>query len=71
MTLCTEEDGAIDHGSVQYLLSLNLPADQQDTAEGQESIKAKLNAVRDKLVRQVSQHEPRLPSEAQLGDIYS
>ncbi|XP_056912502.1 insulin-like growth factor-binding protein 1 isoform X1 [Takifugu flavidus] len=47
MSLCTEDDG-----SVQYLLSLNLPADHQDTAEGQESIKAKLNAVRNKLVRQ-------------------
>lgn len=60
-----------DHGSVQHLLSLNLPADHQDTAEGQESIKAKLNAVRNKLVRQVSQNGPRLPSEAQLSDIYS
>lgn len=39
---------------MHYLLSLNLPVDHQDTAEGQESIKAKLNAIRSKLVRQVS-----------------
>uniref|UniRef100_H2S1M7 Insulin-like growth factor-binding protein 1 n=1 Tax=Takifugu rubripes TaxID=31033 RepID=H2S1M7_TAKRU len=51
--VCTEDSArGRDDGSVQYLLSLNLPADHQDTAEGQESIKAKLNAVRNKLVRQ-------------------
>lgn len=61
VTLCAEDDGLIDHGSVQHL---NLPADHQDTAEGQESIKAKLNAVRNKLVRQVSENDPRLPWEA-------
>lgn len=71
MSLCTEDEGLMDHGSVQYLLSLNLPVDHQDTAEGQESLKAKLNAVRNKLVRQVSENEPWLPSEAQLGDISS
>lgn len=49
---------------MQNLLGLNLPVDHQDTAEGQESIKAKLNAVRNKLVRQVSESDPRLLSEA-------
>lgn len=54
MTFRTEDDG-VDPGSVHYLLSLNLPVDPLDTAEGQESIKAKLNAIRSKLVRQVSE----------------
>lgn len=43
-----------DQGSLHYLLGLNLPIDYHDTAEGQESIKAKLNAIRNKLERQVS-----------------
>lgn len=55
MTFLTEDDGLIDHDSVYYFLSLNLPFDRQDTAEGQESIKAKLNAIRNTLVRQVSE----------------
>lgn len=67
MPFCTEDDGLIDHGSVHSLLSLNLPADHQDTAEGQESIKAKLNAIRNKLVRQVSENEPQLPPDGQLA----
>lgn len=48
----------IDPGSVHHLLSLNLPVDHRDTAEGQESVKAKLNAIRNKLVRQVSGTPP-------------
>ncbi|KAM7400556.1 hypothetical protein PAMA_004982 [Pampus argenteus] len=56
--ICTEDlgqgeaDG--DHRSLHYLLGLNLPLDHQDTAEGQESIKAKVNAIRNKL----EQHGP-------------
>lgn len=58
----------MEHGSVQHLLSQNLPADHQDAAEGQESIKAKLNAVRNKLVRQVSGNDP---SEAPRADVHA
>lgn len=74
MTFLTEDDGLIDHGSVHYLLSLNLPVDHQETAEGQESIKAKLNAIRNKLVRQVSEITPISTggrSLCGLNDIYS
>ncbi|XP_028988825.1 insulin-like growth factor-binding protein 1 [Betta splendens] len=46
-----ETDGA-DQGSLHHLLGLNLPFDLQDTAEGHESIKAKVNAIRNKLVQQ-------------------
>lgn len=50
----TEEDGGVpDHGSLQHILGLNLPFDHQDFAEGQESLKAKVNAIRNKLVQQV------------------
>ncbi|XP_026229513.1 insulin-like growth factor-binding protein 1 [Anabas testudineus] len=47
-----ETDGIADHGSLHHLLGLNFPFDHQDAAEGQESIKAKLNAIRNKLVQQ-------------------
>ncbi|XP_005912746.1 insulin-like growth factor-binding protein 1 [Haplochromis burtoni] len=48
-----EEDGGVpDHGSLQHILGLNLPFDHQDFAEGQESLKAKVNAIRNKLVQQ-------------------
>lgn len=55
--VCTEDLGqdetdVADHGSLHYLLGLNLPLDQQDTAEGQEIIKANVNAIRNKLVQQ-------------------
>ncbi|XP_037537589.1 insulin-like growth factor-binding protein 1 isoform X2 [Nematolebias whitei] len=56
--ICTEDlgqgegDEVPDHGSLHYLLGLNLPSDPQDPAEGQESIKAKVNAIRNKLVQQ-------------------
>ncbi|XP_069013549.1 insulin-like growth factor-binding protein 1 isoform X2 [Embiotoca jacksoni] len=46
-----EADVVTDHSSLHYLLGLNLPLDQQDTAEGQERIKAKVNAIRNKLVQ--------------------
>ncbi|KAF3858207.1 hypothetical protein F7725_011408 [Dissostichus mawsoni] len=52
--VCTEDQGEDDvpyHGSLHYLLGLNLPLDQ-DTAEGQESIKARVNAIRNKLDQQ-------------------
>ncbi|KAF3699396.1 Insulin-like growth factor-binding protein 1 [Channa argus] len=47
-----ETDGVPDHGSLHHLLGLNHPFDHQDTAEGQESIKAKVNAILNKLVQQ-------------------
>ncbi|XP_041659690.1 insulin-like growth factor-binding protein 1 [Cheilinus undulatus] len=56
--VCTEDlgqeeaDTASDQGSLHYLLSLNLPLDHQNTAEGQESIKAKINAIRNELVQE-------------------
>ncbi|XP_074544429.1 insulin-like growth factor-binding protein 1 [Halichoeres trimaculatus] len=56
--VCTEElgqeevDVAPDQGSLHYLLGLNLPMEHQDTPEGQESIKAKINAIRSKLVQE-------------------
>lgn len=54
--VCTQdlqdETDVVDEGSLQYLLGLNLPLDHPDTAEGQESIKAKVNAIRNKLVQQ-------------------
>ncbi|XP_049889384.1 insulin-like growth factor-binding protein 1 [Epinephelus moara] len=55
--VCTEDvgqeetDGAPDHSSLHYLLDLNLPLDHQDT-EGQESIKAKGNAICNQMVEQ-------------------
>ena len=51
----TGEGDVPDHGSLHYLLGLNLPLDQ-DTAEGQESITARVNAIRNKLDQQVSKH---------------
>ncbi|XP_033993855.1 insulin-like growth factor-binding protein 1 [Trematomus bernacchii] len=52
--VCTEDQGegdVPDHGSLHYLLGLNLPLDQ-DTAESQESITARVNAIRNKLDQQ-------------------
>ncbi|KAK7162384.1 hypothetical protein R3I93_006624 [Phoxinus phoxinus] len=50
----TEEDTDImsDQGSLHYLLGLNRPLDPQVAAEAQESIKAKVNAIRKKLIQQ-------------------
>lgn len=48
-----EADGGTGHASLHYLFGLNIPFDPQDTAEGQESIKAKLNVIRSKLEHQV------------------
>lgn len=53
VTYVEDADGAIDHSSLNYLLGFSLSVDVQDAAEGQESIKAKLNAIRNKLVQQV------------------
>ncbi|XP_059201141.1 insulin-like growth factor-binding protein 1 [Centropristis striata] len=52
--VCTEDLGQeeADHSSLHYLLSLNLPLDHQDTAENQESIKAKVNSIRNKLAHE-------------------
>ncbi|KAM9349152.1 insulin-like growth factor-binding protein 1 [Symphorus nematophorus] len=55
--VCTEDLGqeeadVTDSGSLHYLLGLNIPIEHHDTAEGQETIKAKLNAIRNKLVQQ-------------------
>lgn len=46
-----DETDVTDQSSLHYLLGLNLPLDHQDQ-EGQESIKAKVNAIRNKLVQQ-------------------
>ncbi|XP_030630021.1 insulin-like growth factor-binding protein 1b isoform X2 [Chanos chanos] len=56
--ICTESDDAEDadatndQGSLHYLLGLNKPLDPRDAAEAHESIKAKVNAIRKKLVQQ-------------------
>ena len=51
---CVEEvHGVADPGSLQYLLSLNLPFDHQDRADGQEGIRARLNSIRNQLVQVV------------------
>lgn len=42
---------------------MNLPSEYQDLAEGHESIKAKVNAIRGKLVQQVRKHFSLLSSE--------
>lgn len=62
---CLEDvDGVVDHSSLNYLLGFGLSVDLHETPEGQESIKAKLNAIRNKLVQQVrelklDQHSPQ------------
>lgn len=48
-----EPDVTSDQGSLRYLLGLNRPLDPQDAAEAQESIKARVNAIRKKLIQQV------------------
>lgn len=48
-----EPDVTSDQGSLHYLLGLNRPLDAQDAAEAQESIKARVNAIRKKLIQQV------------------
>ncbi|XP_016386098.1 insulin-like growth factor-binding protein 1b [Sinocyclocheilus rhinocerous] len=56
--VCTEDDRTedepdvtSDQGSLHYLLGLNRPLDPRDAAEAQESIKAKVNAIRKKLIQ--------------------
>ncbi|XP_018613131.2 insulin-like growth factor-binding protein 1 [Scleropages formosus] len=60
--ICTESSGPAasqrpgdlettpDQGSVLYMLQQNKPGDPKDTADGQESIRAKINAIQNKLV---------------------
>lgn len=48
-----DTDITSDQSSLHYLLGLNRPLDPQDMAEAQESIKAKVNAIRKKLIQQV------------------
>lgn len=48
-----DTDITSDQGALHYLLGLNRPLDPQDMAEVQESIKAKVNAIRKKLIQQV------------------
>ncbi|XP_068426986.1 insulin-like growth factor-binding protein 1 [Clinocottus analis] len=54
--VCTEdlgqEEAVPDHGSLHYLLGLNLPFDPQEPTEGQESIRTKVNAIRNKLMQE-------------------
>ncbi|TNN37694.1 Insulin-like growth factor-binding protein 1 [Liparis tanakae] len=54
--VCTEdlgqEEAESDQGSLHYLLGLNLPLDPQDPAEGHESIRTKVNAIRNKLMQE-------------------
>ncbi|XP_051990861.1 insulin-like growth factor-binding protein 1 isoform X2 [Xyrauchen texanus] len=47
-----DTDITSEQGSLNYLLGLNRPLNPQDAAEAQESIKAKVNAIRKKLVQQ-------------------
>nr|AEB96249.1 insulin-like growth factor binding protein-1 [Scophthalmus maximus] len=82
--VCTEDlgheetEGVPDHGSLHYLLGLNLPLDHQDPAEGHESIKAKVNAIRNKLVQQGPCHvelhtalDMIASSQQQLGEKFT
>ncbi|XP_056600314.1 insulin-like growth factor-binding protein 1b [Triplophysa dalaica] len=56
--VCTEYDEAqeetdiTDQSSLQYLLGLNKPLDAEDGAQALESIKAKVNAIRRKLLKE-------------------
>ncbi|CAN9502818.1 unnamed protein product [Ophioblennius macclurei] len=82
--VCTEDqdqeeaEGVLDQGSLHLLFGLNLPPDQQDTAEGQETIKAKVNAIRSKLVQQGPCHvelhaalDQIASSQQKLGDKFT
>ncbi|XP_054482596.1 insulin-like growth factor-binding protein 1 [Anoplopoma fimbria] len=64
-----QEEGVPDHGSLHYMLGLNLPLDPQDTTEGQESIKAKVNAILNKLVQQYAQGPCHIELHAALDMI--
>lgn len=48
-----EETDITDQSSLQHLLELNRPLDAEDGAEALESIKAKVNAIRRKLLKEV------------------
>ncbi|XP_004079320.1 insulin-like growth factor-binding protein 1 [Oryzias latipes] len=82
--ICTEDegqeeaDGVSDQGSLHYLFGMNLPSEYQDLAEGHESIKAKVNAIRGKLVQQGPCHielhgalDMIASSQQELGDKFT
>ncbi|XP_032420678.1 insulin-like growth factor-binding protein 1 [Xiphophorus hellerii] len=82
--VCTDDEGqeagdeVQEHGSAHYLLGLNLPSDHQDTAEMHESLKARVNAIRNKLVQQGPCHvelhaalDMIASSQQQLGDKFT
>ncbi|XP_056321289.1 insulin-like growth factor-binding protein 1b [Danio aesculapii] len=60
----TEEDAELtsEPGSLHHLLNLNRALDPRDTAETQESIKAQVNAIRQKLIQQGPCHTELLAS---------
>ncbi len=67
-----EPDITSDQGSMQYLLGLNRPLDPQDAAEAQESIKAKVNAIRKRLIQQVLKPSGKsLIHWLELGNVYT
>lgn len=53
VTFVEDVDGVVDHSSLNYLLGFSLSVNLHENPEGQESIKAKLNGIRNKLVQQV------------------
>ncbi|XP_047224789.1 insulin-like growth factor-binding protein 1 [Girardinichthys multiradiatus] len=82
--VCTEDKGqeagdeVQEHGSEHYLLGLNLPSDHQDTDEGHESLKARVDAICNKLVQQGPCHvelhaalDMIASSQQQLGDKFT
>ncbi|KAG7214804.1 hypothetical protein INR49_010696 [Caranx melampygus] len=77
--VCTDDLGqeetelAPDDSSLHYLLGLNLPFDHPDAAEGHESIKAKVNAIRNKLGQHVriQQNVPSFHKRALLGPCHT
>ncbi|KAM6948726.1 insulin-like growth factor-binding protein 1 [Aplochiton taeniatus] len=82
--VCTEEEGHEDadvhpdHSSLHHLLGLNSPMDPSQAAEAQESIKAKVNAIRNKLLEQGPCHielhaalDMITSSQQQLGEKFT
>ncbi|XP_007559414.1 insulin-like growth factor-binding protein 1 [Poecilia latipinna] len=82
--VCADDEGqeagdeVQEHGSAPYLLGLDLPSDHQDTAEMHESLKARVNAIRNKLVQQGPCHvelhaalDMIASSQQQLGDKFT
>ncbi|MEQ2236615.1 hypothetical protein ILYODFUR_014497 [Ilyodon furcidens] len=82
--VCTEDKGqeagdeVQEHGLEHYLLALNLPSDHQDTDEGHESLKARVDAIHNKLAQQGPCHvelhaalDMIASSQQQLGDKFT